>query len=49
MIQPSDGYAYTKNDIDNIVNAFDKPTLTEDKNANIIDTKNDEILQGSDP
>ncbi|MCZ6160699.1 calcium-binding protein, partial [Campylobacter ureolyticus] len=48
MIQPSDGYAYTKNDIDNIVNAFDKPTLTEDKNANIIDTKNDEILQGSD-
>ncbi|STA71092.1 Ig family protein [Campylobacter ureolyticus] len=48
MIQPSDGYAYTKNDIDNIVNAFDKPILTEDKNANIIDTKNDEILQGSD-
>ena len=49
MIQPGDQKpAYTKNDIDNIVNAFDKPTLTEDKNANIIDTKNDEILQGSD-
>ena len=39
MIQPGDQKpAYTKNDIDNIVNAFDKPTLTEDKNANIIDT-----------
>ncbi|WP_332113059.1 calcium-binding protein [Campylobacter ureolyticus] len=49
MIQPGDQKpAYTKNDIDNMVNAFDKPTLTEDKNANIIDTKNDEILQGSD-
>ena len=49
MIQPGDQKpAYTKNDIDNMVNAFDKPILTEDENANIIDTKNDEILQGSD-